>query len=103
MMETGALRERLVWLFGLQRRPAQLAGALGKAGIMIAKIRESDPQYEMTNPVPEDDAYCVGLVPRDNPHFRFRKTAARPLRPSTRPEIRCSSTFGAIRGSSRTP
>jgi AraC-like DNA-binding protein len=73
MSEVGALSERLVSLLGLQRRPAQLTGALGKAGIMIAKIREDDPQYEMTNPVPEDDAYCVGLTPRDNADFRFRE------------------------------
>jgi AraC family transcriptional regulator len=71
--EIGALSERLVSLLGLQRRPAQLTGALGKAGIMIAKMREDDPQYEMTNPVPEDDAYCVGLTPRDNADFRFRE------------------------------
>src|SRR6185295_8755323 len=36
-----------------------------------AKIREDDPQHEVTNPVPEDDAYCVGLTPRDNADFRF--------------------------------
>jgi AraC-like DNA-binding protein len=67
------LSERLVSLLGLQRRPAQLTGALGKAGIMVAKLREDDPQYEMTNPVPEDDAYMVGLIPRDYPDFRFRE------------------------------
>ena len=71
MADTGALSECLVSLFGLQRRPAQLAGALGKAGIMIAKIREDDPQHEMTNPVPEDDAYLVGLLPSDYPDLRF--------------------------------
>jgi AraC-like DNA-binding protein len=60
-----------VSLLGLQQRPAQLSGALGKAGIMIAKIREDDPQLEVTNPVPEDDAYCVGLTPRDNADFHF--------------------------------
>jgi AraC family transcriptional regulator len=69
--EVGALSERLVSLLGLQRRPAQLTGALGKAGIMIAKIHEEDPQYEMTNPVPEDDAYIFSLIPRDYPDFRF--------------------------------
>ena len=73
MSENGGLSERLVSLLGLQQRPAQLTGALGKAGIMIAKIREDAPQLEMTNPVPEDDAYCVGLTPRDNPDFRFRE------------------------------
>ena len=73
MAEIGALSERLVSLLGLQRRPAQLTGALGKAGIMVARIREDDPQFEMTNPVPEDDAYMVGLTPRDNADFRFRE------------------------------
>src|SRR6185503_17775759 len=38
---------------------------------MIAKIREDDPQYEMANPVPEDDVYIVGLIPRDYPDFRY--------------------------------
>src|SRR5689334_7601867 len=70
MTEMGALSERLVSLFGLRRRPAQLAGAPGKAGIMIAKLREDDPQFGMTNPVPEDDAYMVGLLPSDYPHLR---------------------------------
>jgi AraC-like DNA-binding protein len=65
------LSERLVSLLGLQRRPTQLAGPLGKTNIMVAKIREDDPQYGMTNPVPEDDAYMVGLIPRDYPDFRF--------------------------------
>ena len=73
MAETGVLSERLVSLLGLQQQPAQLAGPLGKAGIMVAKIREDDPQPGMTNPVPEDDAYMVGLIPRDYPDFRFRE------------------------------
>jgi AraC family transcriptional regulator len=69
--EIGALSDRLVSLLGLRRRPAQLTGGIGKAGILVAKIREDDPQHEITNPVPEDDAYCVGLIPRDNVDFRF--------------------------------
>jgi AraC family transcriptional regulator len=69
--ETGALSECLVSLFGLRRRPAQLAGALGEAGIMTAKFREDDPQYELTNPVPEDDAYLIGVLPGDYPDLRF--------------------------------
>ena len=71
MLESGSLSERLVSLLGLQQRPAQLTGAIGKAGIWIAKIREDIPQYEMTNTVPEVDAYCVGLTPGDNADFRF--------------------------------
>ncbi|HEX3364150.1 AraC family transcriptional regulator [Phenylobacterium sp.] len=67
----GALSERLVSLLGLQRRPAQLTGALGKTGVMVAKIREDSPQLEMTHEVPEDDAYIVGLIPRDYPDFCF--------------------------------
>jgi AraC family transcriptional regulator len=73
MHETGALSERLVSLLNLRQPPAQLTGALGKAGIMVAKLREDDPQYEVTNPVPEDDAYIVGLTPQDYPDFRFRE------------------------------
>jgi AraC family transcriptional regulator len=69
--DTGALSERLVSLLHLQQPPAQLTGALGKSGIMLVKLREEDPQYEMTNPVPEDDAYIVGVTPHDYPDFRF--------------------------------
>jgi len=71
MPDTEVLSERLASLLGLQRRPAQLTGALGKAGIMVAKLREDDPQYEMTKPVPEDDAYIVGLLPSDYADFHF--------------------------------
>lgn len=71
MSEMGALSERLVSLLGLKRRPTQLTGAPGKAGIMVARIREDDPRYEMTNPVPEDDAYIVGLMLRDYANPRF--------------------------------
>jgi AraC family transcriptional regulator len=71
--ETGVLSERLVSLLGLQRPPAQLTGAVGKAGIMVARIREDDPQYEMTNPVPKDDAYMVGVTLRAYPEHSFRE------------------------------
>jgi AraC family transcriptional regulator len=71
MADAGALSECLVSLFGLRRRPAQLGGVLGKTGIMIAKLREDEPRYEMTSPIPEDDAYMVGLLPSDHPDLRF--------------------------------
>jgi AraC family transcriptional regulator len=71
--EIRALSQRLTSLLRLRQPPAQLTGALGKAGIMIAKIREDDPQLEMTNPVPEDDGYMVGVIPSDYPDFRFRE------------------------------
>jgi AraC-like DNA-binding protein len=71
MRETGVLSERLVSLLRLRQPPAQLTGAVGKAGIMVAKLREDDPQYEMTNPVPEDDAYMVGVVPNDYADLQF--------------------------------
>jgi AraC-like DNA-binding protein len=71
--EIGALSERLTTLLGLQRRPAQLTGALGKAGIMVAKIREDAPELEMTHAVPEENALIVGLTPRDNLDFRYRE------------------------------
>jgi AraC family transcriptional regulator len=71
--DIGALSKRLVSLLGLRQPPAQLTGSVGRAGIMVAKIREDDPNHEMTNPVPEDDAYIVGLIPRDFADFRFRE------------------------------
>jgi AraC family transcriptional regulator len=71
MRETGVLSERLVSLLRLRQPPAQLTGAVGKAGIMVAKLREDDPQYEMTNPVPEDDAYMVGVLPSDYADLQF--------------------------------
>jgi AraC family transcriptional regulator len=71
--DVGALSERLTALLGLRRQPAQLTGALGKAGIMVAKIREDVAEFEMTHAVPEEDALMVGLTPRDNLDFRFRE------------------------------
>jgi AraC-like DNA-binding protein len=71
--EIGSLSERLVSLLGLEQPPAELTGALGSAGIRIAKFREDRPQYEMTNPVPEDDAYIVGLSLCDYADLRFRE------------------------------
>ena len=71
MPEIGALSERLVSLLGLQQRPTQLTGAVGKAGISIVRIQEDAAQHEMTDPVPEDDAYIVGLMLRDYPNPRF--------------------------------
>jgi AraC-like DNA-binding protein len=65
------LSERLVSLLGLQRRPTQLTSAVGKAGIGIVRFREDDPQREMTNPVPGDDAYIVGLSVCDHAALRF--------------------------------
>jgi AraC-like DNA-binding protein len=50
-----------------------LTGALGKAGIMVARIHEDDPLCEMTNPVPEDDAYIVGVMLRDFADLRWRE------------------------------
>jgi AraC-like DNA-binding protein len=73
MHQTGALSERLVSLLGLRQPPAQLTGALGKAGMMVARIREDDPHLEMTNPVPEDDAYIVGVMLRDFADLRWRE------------------------------
>jgi AraC-like DNA-binding protein len=84
MADTGVLSERLVSLFGLQRRPAQLAGALGSAGIMVAKLCEDEPQCGMTNPVPEDDAYMVGLLPLDYPDLHFWEDGEEALRTSLR-------------------
>ena len=69
--EIGTLSDRLVSLLGLRQRPAQLTGALGTTGIGVAKLREDDPQHEMTNAVPEDDAYMVGVVPCDYPDLRY--------------------------------
>jgi AraC-like DNA-binding protein len=71
MRETGVLSERLVSLLRLSQPPAQLTAAVGKAGIMVAKLREDDPQHEMTNPVPEDDAYMVGVLPNDYADLQF--------------------------------
>jgi AraC-like DNA-binding protein len=38
---------------------------------MVAKLREDSPQHEMTNAVPEDDGYMVGVIPSDYANFRF--------------------------------
>jgi AraC-like DNA-binding protein len=65
------LSERLVSLLGLQRRPTQLTGAVGETGIMFARFLEDDPQREMTNPVPGDDAYIIGVSLRDHADLRF--------------------------------
>ena len=71
MSETGALSERLVSLLGLQRRPTQLTGAVRNTGITIVRFQEDDPQREMTNPSPEDDAYIIGVSLRDHAALRF--------------------------------
>ena len=70
MPEIGVLSEPLS-LLGLQRRPVQLTGALGKTGIVVARFLEEDPQHEMTNPDAGDDAYIVGLMLHDYAHYRF--------------------------------
>jgi AraC-like DNA-binding protein len=71
MTEMGALSERLVSILGLQRRPTQLTSAVGKSGIGVVRFRENDPQREMTNPVPGDDAYIIGLSLCDHAALRF--------------------------------
>jgi AraC family transcriptional regulator len=69
--EIGTLSEQLYSLLGLRRRPAQLTGAVGTTGIMIVRFEEDDPRHEMTNPVPEDDAYIIGVSLRDHADLRF--------------------------------
>ncbi len=68
-----AYSERLVSLLGLRRPPDQLTGVLGKRGVAVVRIREDDPLHELTNPVPEDDAFIVGLNLGDFAEHRFRE------------------------------
>jgi AraC-like DNA-binding protein len=106
--EIGALSERLVSLLGLQQRPTQLTSAVGKAGIGIVRFREDDPQREMTNPVPGDDAYIIGLSLCDHADLRFtedgRESPAVSLRAGDtifndlrrNPRFLKNASFGAI-------
>ena len=71
MVETEVLSERLETLLGLQQRPRQLTGVVGAAGVMIARFQEDEPQYEMTNHVPGDDAYIIGVSLRHHGALRF--------------------------------
>lgn len=65
MRETGAYGNRLGSRFRLEDAPAIVTRTLRGSEIAVTEVRSERPDYAISDPIPQEDAYLIGLQVRD--------------------------------------
>ncbi|MFL6602509.1 MAG: helix-turn-helix domain-containing protein [Steroidobacteraceae bacterium] len=71
MPQSGAYGKQFGQNFGLEDVPVIVTRALRKAEIVVTEVRSENPQPRLTDAIPREDAFLIGLQLRDFPRHEY--------------------------------